>query len=40
MTDPRVIQMLAILYDRNYIIAGQDKLFQKLLKQLEEEEQS
>lgn len=36
-TDPRIIQMLAILYARNYIVIGQDKLFEKLLKQLEEE---
>ena len=36
-TDPRVLQMLAILYERNYIIIGQNELFEKLLKQLEEE---
>ena len=37
MTDPRVLKMLAILYARNYIIIGQDDLFEKLLKELEEE---
>ena len=36
-TDPRVLQMLAILYERNYIIIGQNELFEKLLNQLEEE---
>lgn len=36
-TDPRIITMLGILYARNYIIIGQDEIFEKLLKQLEEE---
>ena len=36
-TDPRIIQMLAILYSRNYLMMGQDDLFEKLLKGLEED---
>ncbi len=36
-TDPRVLQMLAILYERNYIITGQSELFEKLLKELVDE---
>lgn len=36
-TDPRIITMLGILYARNYIVIGKDEIFEKLLKQLEEE---
>ena len=36
-TDPRVLKMLAILYARNYIVIGKDEVFEKLLKELEEE---
>ena len=36
-TDPRIITMLGILYARNYIVIGKDVIFEKLLKQLEEE---
>lgn len=36
-TDPRVLKILAILYARNYIVIGKDEIFEKLLKELEEE---